>query len=85
MLITMSFIYLRFSDKELQPFTRYEYAVVAVNGAGSGMSDYSTATTHQTVPEGVLPVTAVVEPNRLDTIYLSWKPPLKPNGIDILS
>ena len=44
------------------------------------MSDYSTATTHESEPEGVLPVTAVVEPNRLDTIFLSWRPPLKPNG-----
>ena len=69
-----------FSDKELQAFTRYEYAVVAVNGAGSGMSDHSTATTHESEPEGVLPVTTVVEPNRLDTIFLSWRPPLKPNG-----
>ena len=71
-----------FSDKELQSYTQYEYAVVAVNGAGSGMSDYSTATTHESEPEGVLPVTAEVEPNRLDTIFLSWRPPLKPNGTD---
>ena len=71
-----------FSDKELQSYTQYEYAVVAVNGAGSGMGDYSTATTHESEPEGVLPVTAVVEPNRLDTIFLSWRPPLKPNGTD---
>ena len=45
------------------------------------MSDYSTATTHESEPDGVLPVTAVVEPNRLDTIFLSWRPPLKPNGM----
>ncbi len=44
------------------------------------MSDFSRVTTLQAPPEGVEPPVATVEPNRLDTIHLSWQEPLKPNG-----
>ncbi|XP_074661048.1 usherin-like [Tubulanus polymorphus] len=70
----------QFLDGNLSPYTPYEYVLVVVNGAGNGMSAYSSTRTAQSAPEGVLPPTAEVKNNQYDTIYLSWKIPLQPNG-----
>ena len=67
-------------DTGLAPYTEYQYSVVTANGAGTAQSEYAKATTHQKLPEGVQPPTGRVDTNQLDTIYLSWEPPTKPNG-----
>ena len=68
------------TDSGLTPFTEYHYSIQAVNGAGIGSSEYSKATTSQTLPEGVTPPLAKTEPGVLDTIYLEWDPPAAANG-----
>ena len=67
-------------DESLSPYTEYQYAVRAVNGAGSTLSDYTVTTTTQALPAGVTPPTPEVRPSQLDTIYLTWDPPQQPNG-----
>ena len=69
-----------FVDTGLVPYTDYQYSLVAVNGAGRTKTSYSTATTQQTLPEGVTAPTATVEADQLDTIYLTWKTPTALNG-----
>ena len=69
-----------FSDTALHAFSRYEYAVAAVNGAGSGISMYSGVLTLPSVPESMEPPTARTDTARLDIIYLTWSPPEEPNG-----
>ncbi|XP_064622303.1 usherin-like [Lineus longissimus] len=72
---------LSYTDKDLYPYTRYEYAVVIVNGAGNGLSDYTPVTTAEDKPVGVSPPKATVKPGRYDTIILTWDPPTRANGI----
>ena len=68
------------SDVGLEPYTEYQYAVVAVNAAGSTTSSYSVARTAEVLPEGLRPPKARVNEGETDRIYLSWSPPEQPNG-----
>ena len=76
---TSCFVFI-FIDTGLTPYTQYEYKLIVVNDAGRTSSPASSATTTQDKPEQVSPPVATVQPGRLDTIYLSWSPPTKPNG-----
>ncbi|ELU01149.1 hypothetical protein CAPTEDRAFT_219707 [Capitella teleta] len=63
----------------LQPYTAYQFRVVAVNPYGQALSMWATLTTKQDKPEGLDPPMATqVESS---TLTLRWFAPLKPNGI----
>ncbi|XP_071494817.1 LOW QUALITY PROTEIN: usherin-like [Diadema antillarum] len=68
-------------DQGLSPYTRYEYLVSAFNAAGSSNSGLSNATTDEDIPAGVRTPVWSVAMGVLDTIELTWEPPLQPNGI----
>ena len=63
----------------LTPVTSYEFRVVAVNGAGEGVSDWVDVLTAEDIPEDLQPI--VVEERTGTTLTLSWNPPLTPNGV----
>ena len=69
-----------FSDYDLSPYTSYHYHVVVSNGAGSISSDLSRALTLGSLPLGLDPPQTETQINQLNTIYLSWTPPRRPNG-----
>ncbi|XP_076812806.1 usherin-like isoform X3 [Clavelina lepadiformis] len=68
-----------FQDNDLDPFTKYQYKILAENKIGIGESESSDVTTPQAPPDEVYAPDWSSE-NR-DTIMLSWKPPGKPNGV----
>lgn len=68
-------------DTGLRPYTEYQYSVSVVNAAGTARSGYKATTTAESIPEGLNSLQAKVVIDQLDTIYLSWQPPEKPNGI----
>ncbi|XP_060102758.1 usherin [Heteronotia binoei] len=72
-----------FTDLNLQPYTKYEYRVAAWNKHGKSLSETSSATTKQDVPEGVSPPQWAKVDNREDMIFLNWKEPVQTNGIII--
>eukprot|EP00118_Oscarella_pearsei_P005184 m.23504 g.23504 ORF g.23504 m.23504 type:complete len:5054 (+) comp28492_c0_seq1:2267-17428(+) len=63
----------------LQPFTNYEFAVESSTAGGSTRSLFARVKTGESVPQGVLPPTAVTESSSV--IRLSWLEPGTPNGI----
>jgi hypothetical protein len=69
-----------FTDTGLRPYTEYHFSLVVVNGAGAAASEYSNGLTDEATPEGLNSLKADVEVDQLDTVYLSWSPPDKPNG-----
>ena len=68
------------ADNGLQPYSNYEYAVTAVNSAGSTTSDYTSIKTLQARPEDLMSPVATLDPRQLYVIFLSWEPPVQPNG-----
>ncbi|KAJ8045141.1 Usherin [Holothuria leucospilota] len=68
-------------DTELSPYTTYEYAVSVHNSAGSATSPLVNATTHESIPVGVLPPLWMVPAGVLDRITLNWNQPIQPNGV----
>ena len=65
--------------EELLPFTTYQYFIEACTNAACTESDVTTATTMQSIPEGLEePSITVISPTG---IRLDWLPPQRPNGI----
>ena len=67
-------------DVSLLAFTKYRYSIVAVNSAGTASSPDVEVTTMAAAPNGVTPLLARVDPDRLNIIYLHWQEPDWPNG-----
>ena len=67
-------------DINLSPYTQYRYYVTVSNGAGSINSDTSLAVTREDLPLGLDPPQTQTQINQLNTIYISWTPPISPNG-----
>lgn len=68
-------------DTGLLPFSEYEYTVVATNSVGKTASDPANVTTDEEPPETVRPPAWHLKPNEVDTIFLNWTDPIKPNGM----
>lgn len=64
----------------LSIYTDYSYYVAVMNAAGVTYSSSSGVTTLPALPESMSAPTYKVDPSQLYTIYLQWKPPLRPNG-----
>ncbi|XP_031556882.1 uncharacterized protein LOC116293578 [Actinia tenebrosa] len=65
----------------LEPYTRYEFIIVANNSAGvSKPSDRASAMTQEEIPDAPKFVTAELVKPESNTIRLSWSQPQKPNG-----
>ena len=62
----------------LLPARTYEFRVVAINGAGEGVSEWVVITTADDVPEGITPI--VVETRTEASLTLTWGIPASPNG-----
>ncbi|CAD5123124.1 DgyrCDS11497 [Dimorphilus gyrociliatus] len=71
---------LEYTDSNLFPFTKYQYAIRAENSIGGTESDYRIATTKSSLPEGVDPPVAKVNKENVDIILLTWRKPSNPNG-----
>ncbi|XP_052767673.1 usherin-like isoform X2 [Mya arenaria] len=69
-----------FLDDGLKPFSLYEYAVSVVNSAGTTQTDYTRIKSLQAPPEGLPTPNATLDPRQLYMIFLTWRPPLQPNG-----
>eukprot|EP00794_Sanderia_malayensis_P020024 gene20024-21985_t len=65
----------------LSPYTMYNVSVIAFTAGGSTESKAAMITTQEAAPEMLQPITALSFPYYL---IISWKPPLRPNGIIIL-
>ena len=63
----------------LSPFTSYEFRIIAVNGAGEGVSIWELVTTGEALPNGISPI--IVELRTAETLVLRWDPPSMPNGV----
>lgn len=68
-----------YDDQGLEPFTNYEYYVVARNTEGNVTSSKSRNTTLMDAPEGLSPPITTVLSAR--SIEIRFTPPSKPNGI----
>lgn len=68
------------TDDGLSPFSLYEYSVSVVNSAGWTHSNYTRVKTLQANPEGLSAPNATLDPKQLFMIFLTWKPPVQPNG-----
>ena len=62
----------------LLPARTYEFRVVAINGAGEGVSEWVVVTTADDVPEGIAAI--VVETRTEASLTLTWSIPATPNG-----
>lgn len=65
----------------LQPWTQYEFSVRAHNPAGGTSSPWVTVTTKQAPPRGLAPPTARHLKDQPSKVWVSWTPPLEPNGV----
>ncbi|XP_077990481.1 usherin-like [Glandiceps talaboti] len=70
----------RYTDDGLSAYTSYEYSVTVSNSVGRSESDYTKATTDESVPEGVYPPQWSITAGELNAISLTWRPPQYPNG-----
>jgi usherin len=68
-----------YTDRQLQPYTKYGYKVRALNSAGGTESQVASVTTRQAAPELVHP--PVIEAVTSSAIEVSWSPPDKANGV----
>ena len=68
-----------FQNSGLEPFTRYEYRLEVFNQAGSTLSDFSDAITHEDIPQGMIApsISSIFARN----VTATWSAPLQPNGI----
>lgn len=64
----------------LKPYTAYQVRVVAVNSAGSVISQWTQTTTGQAPPSGVGPF-AIEKMDDGQSVILQWSEPAHPNGI----
>ena len=67
-----------YTDRNLQPYTKYGYKIRALNSAGGTESQVANVTTRQAAPELVYP--PVIETVASSHIEISWSPPGKANG-----
>lgn len=68
-----------YTDSNLDPYTRYQYKIRAVNNGGQVDSDWLTVDTQQAPPSLVKPPTVTaLDANRMN---ISWTLPQRPNGI----
>nr|XP_019599683.1 PREDICTED: usherin isoform X2 [Rhinolophus sinicus] len=74
---------LSFTDETLEPYTTYEYRLSAWNGYGRGFSKAVRTSTKEDVPQGVSPPRWIKMDNLEDGIVLSWKKPIRSNGLII--
>lgn len=78
-LVTVNGTVFNYTDQGLEPFTSYNYTVIAVTAGGSTETDYSVGMTAQELASGLTaPLTMTVNST---TIFVSWDPPSDPNGI----
>ena len=68
-----------FNDTNLVPFTLYEYAVRAINSAGSTQSVFVQVSTDSAAPVGVSAPTLTVVSS--SSILVQWTEPSQPHGI----
>ena len=68
-----------YNDKNLQPFTNYEYYLVVYNSEGNVSSGFSKNKTLMDRPEGLTPPNVTVHSAR--SIKIVFSSPKKPNGI----
>ena len=68
-----------YTDQGLEPFTSYNYTVIAATAGGTTETDYSVGMTDQELASGLMaPLTMSVNST---TIFVSWNPPSELNGI----
>uniref|UniRef100_H3A4S8 Usherin n=1 Tax=Latimeria chalumnae TaxID=7897 RepID=H3A4S8_LATCH len=70
-----------YTDRNLHPWTRYEYKVRAWNSAGYTDSSWIVAETSQSAPKGLAPPKVRHIPDNPFKLILSWVPPEDPNGV----
>nr|KAG5712413.1 hypothetical protein BaRGS_023992 [Batillaria attramentaria] len=67
------------SGQDLQPFSVYEYGIMALNSQGPTEIAYASVRTLQAPPEGLPP--PLVNTTGAYSIFLAWDPPTQPNGV----
>lgn len=68
-----------YTDQGLNPFTNYNYTIIATNAGGSIETDTTSGTTGQALATGLTaPLTVPVNST---VIFVSWDPPSELNGI----
>lgn len=72
---------LAFQNSGLEPFTRYEYRVEAINQVDSTLSDFSDARTDEDIPEGVIAPRILSSNTFARNLTAMWSAPSQPNGI----
>ena len=70
-----------YTDGGLDPYTRYDYAVKAINSRGSTQSPWQTVETAQAAPEGLEPPLVSQVANDHDRLRITWSAPLRANGL----
>lgn len=65
----------------LRPWTQYEFSIRAHNPAGHTSSPWVTVTTKQAPPRGLAPPTVRHLKDQPSKVWVSWTPPLEPNGV----
>ena len=68
-------------DTGLEPHTRYEYKIRASNSRGFTDSPWQTVQTSQAAPEGVAPPVVSHIDGEVNSVNVSWSPPVSPNGV----
>ena len=81
--VTQDTSVLMFQNSGLEPYTRYEYRVEALNQVGSALSDFSNARTEEDIPEGVMPPSILSSNIFARNLTATWSPPTQPNGVII--
>ena len=78
-LVTVNSTIFNYTDQGLEPFTSYNYTVIAATAGGSTETDYSVGMTAQELASGLTaPLTMSVNST---AIFVSWDPPSELNGI----
>ena len=78
-LVTVDGTVFNYTDQGLEPFTSYNYTIIAATAGGSTETDYSVGTTAEELATGLTaPLTMSINST---TIFVSWDPPGELNGV----
>ncbi|XP_060070524.1 usherin-like [Ylistrum balloti] len=71
----------QYVDRDLWPFTEYQYSIRASNSKGFIQSPWASVFTTQAAPEWLAPPTVSYISGHQDSLNIKWVPPSQPNGI----